>query len=87
MSPEERKEMLTRPEPDFVLQPITNRVTQMMDDLQSFSAAPSQSQLEQIAITKSAIADAAGKLSSLGQEVAKFNDALSAAKVPYIPVP
>ena len=57
LSPEERKEMLSRPEPEFVLQPIGNRVTQITDDVQSFSAAPSQTQLEQIALVKKAIAD------------------------------
>jgi photosystem II stability/assembly factor-like uncharacterized protein len=87
VSLEERQAMLSRPEPDFVLQPIANRVTQLTDELQSFSAAPSQSELEQIAVVKRAIAEAGQKLSALGQEVAKFNDAMNAAKMPFVPVP
>ena len=51
------------------------------------SAAPSQSQLSQIALTKTAIAETIRKLAALGQEVAKFNDAMNAAKVPFVPVP
>jgi hypothetical protein len=87
LSPEERRAMMSRPEPEFVLQPITTRVTQITDEVQSFSAAPSQTELEQIAIAKKAIADTGQKLSALGPEVVKFNDAMNTAKVPFVPVP
>lgn len=87
MSADERKEVLSRPEPEFVLPPLGNRVNQLTNQLESFSAAPSQTQLEQIAIVKKAIADAGQKLNALGQEVTKFNEAMNAAKVPFVPVP
>jgi len=87
MSAEERKEMLSRPEPAFVLQPIVNRVTQLINQIESFSAAPSRTQLEQIAIVKQAIAGAGQKIDELRQQVVKFNDAMNAAKVPFVPVP
>jgi hypothetical protein len=87
VSPEERQAMLSRPEPDFVLQPLATRVTQLTDELQSFSAAPSKSELDQIAVVKQAIAEARQKLTALGQEVTKLNDAMNAAKVPFVPVP
>jgi hypothetical protein len=87
LSAEERRETLSRPEPDFLLPAIANRVQQVMNQVDSFSAAPSQTQLEQIAIVKKALADSAQKLNALGQEVAKFNDAMNAAKVPFVPVP
>ena len=87
MSAEERKEMMARPEPDFVLQPITNRVSQMINQVETFSAAPSNTQMEQIAIVKKAISTAGQQIDTLRQEVVKFNDAMSAAKVPYVPVP
>jgi hypothetical protein len=87
LSAEERKEMLSKPEPDFVLQPIVNRVSQLTNQVESFSAAPSQTQLEQLAITKKALGDAGQKLDALRQEVVKFNEALNASKVPFVPVP
>lgn len=87
LSPEERKEQLSRPEPDFVLPALTNRVSQLINQLESYSAAPSPAQVEQIGVVKTAIASAGRSLDQLREQVVKFNEAMSAAKVPYVPVP
>ncbi len=87
VSPEERRAELAKPEPDFVLPALPQRVQQMIQQLESYSAAPSESQLHQIAVVKSAIADAGKRMDTLRGEVVKFNDAMNAAKVPLIPAP
>jgi photosystem II stability/assembly factor-like uncharacterized protein len=87
MSPEERKEALLRPEPDFVLQPLSNRVNQLVNQIDSFAAAPSKTQLEQMALVKTAIATTGVSLDKLRDQVVKFNDAMNAAKIPFVPVP
>jgi photosystem II stability/assembly factor-like uncharacterized protein len=86
-SPEELKEELARPEPEFRLQPLMQRVTGLIQALESYSAAPSQSQLQQIALLKTAIASAGQSMGQLSASVVRFNDAMNAAKVPVIPVP
>jgi photosystem II stability/assembly factor-like uncharacterized protein len=87
VSPEERKAELARPEPDFVLPALTNRVSQLINQLEGFSAAPSQTQLQQIAMVKTAIAGAGRSLDQLRDQVVKFNNAMNAAKVPFVPLP
>jgi photosystem II stability/assembly factor-like uncharacterized protein len=87
VSPEERKAELARPEPDFVLPALPNRVQQMIQQLETFAAAPSEAQLRQVALVKTAIADASKKLDALRGQVVKFNEAMNAAKVPFVPVP
>jgi hypothetical protein len=84
---EERKAELAHPEPDFVLQPLANRVSQLINQLDSFAAAPSQTQLQQVALVKTAIAGAGRSLDQLRTQVVRFNDALNTAKVPFVPVP
>jgi len=86
-SPEERKAELAKPEPDFVLPALTQRISQLIQGLETFAAAPSESQLKQNAVVKLAIADAAQKMDKLRGEVVKFNDTMNAAKVPFVPVP
>ncbi|MEO8027411.1 MAG: hypothetical protein ABI823_13105, partial [Bryobacteraceae bacterium] len=86
-SPEERKEELAKPEPEFVLPNLAQRVGQLLNQLDGYAAAPSQSQFEQIALTKTAVANGAQGIEKLKAEVVKFNDAMNAAKVPYVPVP
>ena len=87
VSPEERRAELARPEPAFVLPALPNRVQQQIQQLETFAAAPSETQLEQIALIKTAIADAGRKIDALRDQVVKFNDAMNAAKVPFVPVP
>ena len=84
---EDRKAELLKPEPDFVLPALMQRVSQQINGLEGFSAAPSESQLKQIAIVKAAIADASKQMEGVRAEVVKFNEAMTAAKVPYVPVP
>jgi photosystem II stability/assembly factor-like uncharacterized protein len=86
-SAEERKAELAKPEPDFVLPGLTQRIGQQMQGLESFAAAPAESQLKQIALVKIAIADASRSMDQLRDQVVKFNDAMNAAKVPYVAVP
>lgn len=86
-TPEERKAELAKPEPPFVLPALPQRISQLMQMLEGFSAAPSQSEFEQIALVKAAVADAGGRIAKLRAEVVKFNDAMSAAKVPAVPAP
>lgn len=86
-SPEERKAELLKPEPDFVLPAIMQRVTSQISELESFSAAPSESELQQIALVKASLADAGLKVDTMREQVAKFNEAMNAAKVPFIAVP
>ena len=86
-SPEELKDELSRPEPEFRLQPLMQRVTGMIQALETYSAAPSPSQLQQIALVKSAIGGAGQNMEQLRAQVVHFNDAISAAKVPVVPVP
>jgi photosystem II stability/assembly factor-like uncharacterized protein len=87
VSAEERKAELARPEPDFVLPALPNRVTQLIGQIEGYAAAPSQSQLQQIVLAKTAIASAGRSLDQLREQVTKFNDAMNAAKVPFVPVP
>src|SRR5262249_40543431 len=87
VSREERLAEMAKPEPDFVLPALNQRVQQMINGLESYSAAPAKSQMEEIALTQTAIADAGKKMDTLRAEVTKFNDAMNAAKVPFVPVP
>ncbi|HKE25504.1 MAG TPA: hypothetical protein VKB88_24260 [Bryobacteraceae bacterium] len=84
--PEERKAELLKPEPDFVLPALMQRVTSQISGLEAFSAAPSDAQLHQIAMVKTALADASKQVDAMRQQVAHFNDTLNAAKVPFISV-
>ena len=86
-SSEERMAELAKPEPDFVLPALMQRISQMIQQMETFSSAPSTAQLQQIAIIKEAVAGASRSIDKLRDEVVKFNDAMTAAKVPYVPVP
>jgi hypothetical protein len=85
--PEERKAELLKPEPDFVLPALMQRVSSQISSLEAFSAAPGDAQLQQIALVKAALADAGKKVDAMREQVAAFNDALNAAKVPFIALP
>jgi len=87
VSREERLAELAKPEPEFVLPALTQRVQQLINQIEGYSSAPAKSQLDQMALTKAAIADAGKKMDTLRAEVTKFNDAMNAAKVPFVPVP
>jgi len=52
-----------------------------------FEAAPSESQMKQIAMVRSALSEAAQSVDRLRDQVSKFNDAMNAAKVPFLSVP
>jgi hypothetical protein len=86
-SPEERKADLAKPEPDFVLPALGQRVSQMIQQLEGFAAAPAESQMKQLTVLKAAITDAGQGMEKLRAEVVKFNDAMNAAKVPFVTVP
>ena len=86
-TPEERKAELAKPEPDFVLPALTQRISQQIQGLETFSAAPSETQLHQIAIVKAALADATQKIDRMRAQVTKFNDAMNSAKAPFISLP
>jgi hypothetical protein len=86
-SPEERKAELLKPEPDFVLPALLARINQQINSLDNFAAAPSDSDLKQITVIKAAIAAADQGITDLRAEVVKFNEAMNAAKVPFVPVP
>jgi len=84
---EERKAELAKPEPDFVLPPLPQRIPALIQALETFSAAPSDTQLQQIAVVKTALADAAASINRLRDQVIRFNEAMNAAKVPFVAVP
>ena len=63
------------------------RVTSQISELEAFSAPPSDAELQQIVLVKAALADAGKKVDGMREQVARFNDALNAAKVPYFTVP
>ncbi|MBV8820227.1 MAG: hypothetical protein JO022_17835, partial [Acidobacteriaceae bacterium] len=84
---EERKAELLKPEPDFVLPALTQRINQQITGVENFAAAPSESELKQIAVVKAAVAKADQDIAGLRAEVVKFNEAMMAARVPYVPVP
>jgi len=86
-TPEERKAELAKPEPEFVLPALNQRIAQLIQGLEGFAAAPSESQLKQNAVAKTAVADAGRQMAKLHDQVVKFNDAMNAAKVPVVPVP
>jgi len=86
-TPEERKAELAKPEPDFVLPALNQRIAQLIQGLEGFAAAPSESQLKQNAVVKTAVAEAGREMAKLHDQVMKFNDAMNAAKVPVVPVP
>lgn len=83
-SAEERKAELLKPEPDFVLPALMQRVSSQISALEAFSAPPSDAELQQIALVKAALAVAAKNVDAMREQVAKFNDAMNAAKVPFI---
>ena len=84
-SPEDLKEQLAKPEPKFQLPGLTQRIGQLTNGLDSFSAAPAKSQLDQIALAKKAVDDAALRIDKLLKEdVAAFNKAVNEAKAPAI---
>ncbi|HLK68504.1 MAG TPA: hypothetical protein VKU19_33960 [Bryobacteraceae bacterium] len=86
-SPEERKAELLKPEPDFVLPALMQRISQQVQGLESFAAAPSEAQMKQIGLLKTAVSEAGQKMDRLRDQVSKFNDAMNAAKVPFIAMP
>jgi hypothetical protein len=86
-SAEERKAELAKPEPDFVLPALSQRISQLIQGLETFAAAPSASQLQQIAVVKNAVADAGRGMDGLREAVLRFNDAMNTAKVPFVQVP
>jgi hypothetical protein len=86
-SADERKAELLKPEPDFVLPVLMQRVSSQISGLEEFSAAPSDTELQQIALVKAALAVAARKVDAMREQVTKFNEAMNAAKVPFIAVP
>lgn len=84
LSPEE----LAKPEPDFVLPALATRIQGSLRDLESVSAAPTKTQLQQIDLVKAALADATKSIDKLVKEdVAKFNKAMTDAQIPYLSVP
>jgi len=85
--PEERKAELLKPEPDFVLPALMQRISSQIQGLETFAAAPSESQMKQIAILRTAVAQAGQSVDRLRDQVSKFNDAMNAAKVPFISLP
>lgn len=81
-------EELGKPEPDFILPGISQRIQGATRDLESVSAAPSKVQLQQVELIKQALADATKAVDKLVKEdVAQLNKAMSDAQVPYIAVP
>lgn len=86
-SPEERKEELLKPEPDFVLPGLMQRISQQITALEGYAAAPSESQLKQNALIAAAVGDATQKIAKLREQVARFNDSMNAAKVPFVAMP
>ncbi|MBZ5626663.1 MAG: hypothetical protein LAQ69_49480 [Acidobacteriia bacterium] len=86
-SAEERKAELAKPEPEFVLPALMQRISSQIQGLEAFAAAPSESQMKQIAVVKTALADAGRRVDGLRDQVTRFNDAMNAAKVPFIAVP
>lgn len=87
-SPEELKEILAKPEPKFQLQGLMQRIGQLTNGLDGYSAAPAKSQLDQMELTKKAVADAAERVDKLVKEdVAAFNKAVNEAKAPAINIP
>ncbi len=84
-SPEEMKELLKKPEPKFVLPPLNQRINQLINTIDGFSAAPAKSQVDQIALVKTAVADASQRVDKLvKEEVARFNKAVNEAQAPAI---
>ncbi len=86
-SPEDRKAEFERPEPDFVLPSLPQRISQQVQGLESFAAAPSESQMKQIALVKAAVNGAAQATEKLVAEVNKLNEGMNAAKVPFVSIP
>ncbi|MGI8742249.1 MAG: WD40/YVTN/BNR-like repeat-containing protein [Bryobacteraceae bacterium] len=86
-TPEERKAELEKPEPDFVLPALAQRISQMIQGIENFAAAPADSQMKQIAVIQTALADATRQTDGLRDQVIKLNEAMNAAKVPFVPVP
>ena len=83
-SPEE----LAKPEPDFVLPGLAQRIQGAMRDLESVSAAPSKVQLQQVDLVKQALSAASKSVDKLVKEdVVQLNKAMSDAQVPYVSVP
>jgi len=86
-SPEERKAELAKPEPAFVLPALMQRISSQISGLEGLAAAPSETQLKQIALLKTAVGEASQRVDKLRGEVTKFNDAMNRAMVPFVAVP
>jgi len=84
---EDRKAELAKPEPDFVLPALPQRISALIQGLETYAAAPSDSQLQQVAVVKTALADAGRAIDKLREQVVTFNEAMNAAKVPFVAVP
>ena len=81
-------EELRRPEPAIVLPSLTARFSQLLNGLDSFSAAPSPTQTAQFELAKKALAEASSQLDRIAKEqVPAFNEALSKARPPAISLP
>src|SRR5260370_995871 len=85
-TPEERKAELAKPEPDFVLPALNQRISQLIQGLESFAAAPSESQLKQIVVAKAALADCGPEMAKLYDQIVKLNNPMNAAQSPISPV-
>ena len=81
-------EDLAKPEPDFVLPALAQRIQGAIRDLESMSASPGKVQLQQVELVRQALGDATKSVDKLvNEDVAQLNKAMSAAQVPYIAVP
>ncbi len=87
LSADERKAELAKPEPDFVLPALMQRISSEIQGLETFAAAPSESQMKQIAVVRAAVEAAGLRIDAMNRDVTRLNDALNAAKVPFIAVP
>lgn len=70
-----------------MLPALMQRISSQITELEAFSAAPSEAELHQIAVVKVTLTEAGKKVEAMRQQVAQFNDALNAAKVPFIALP
>ena len=71
----------------YIEPPVTNRITQLINSLENFAAAPSQTQLDQINVLKDLLAKATADVRSTQQAVVDLNKQMRDANIPYIAVP
>jgi photosystem II stability/assembly factor-like uncharacterized protein len=68
----------------FIAPPVTQRITQLINSIENYAAAPSQTQIAQIDVLKTLLAQAQAEVKKTQEELAALNKTMRDANIPYI---